>query len=74
MTAIDSSKLPNLPLQIHERHILRLQTLHRLAAGAGGERLLIGIISIADLERWIIATQRMTIDQLEKYIAGGYPG
>lgn len=61
-------------LQIHERHILRLQTLHRLAAGAGGERLLIGIISIGDLERWIIATHRMTMEQLEKYIAGGYPG
>lgn len=35
---------------------------------------LIDIISIGDLVRWIIATQRMTIEQLEKYIAGGYPG
>ena len=35
---------------------------------------LIDIISIGDLVRWIIETQRMTIEQLEKYIAGGYPG
>lgn len=35
---------------------------------------LIGIVSNGDQVRWIIATQRMTIDQLEKYIAGGYPG
>lgn len=35
---------------------------------------LLGIVSIGDLVRWIIATQRMTIEQLESYIAGGYPG
>lgn len=35
---------------------------------------LVGIISIGDLVRWTIATQRMTIEQLEAYIAGGYPG
>ena len=35
---------------------------------------LIGIISIGDLVRWTIATQRMTIEQLESYISGGYPG
>lgn len=33
---------------------------------------LLGIVSIGDLVRWIIATQRMTIDQLNAYIAGGY--
>ncbi len=33
-----------------------------------------GIVSIGDLVRWTIATQRMTIEQLEKYIAGSYPG
>lgn len=35
---------------------------------------LVGIISIGDLVRWTIATQRMTIEQLESYISGGYPG
>ena len=35
---------------------------------------LIGVISIGDLVRWTIATQRSTIEQLENYISGGYPG
>ena len=33
---------------------------------------IIGMVSIGDLVRWTIATQRVTIEQLEKYIAGGY--
>jgi IMP dehydrogenase len=36
-----------------------------------GEELL-GIVSIGDLVKWIIATQRMTIEQLNAYISGGY--
>lgn len=33
---------------------------------------LLGMVSIGDLVRWTLATQRVTIEQLEKYIAGGY--
>ena len=35
---------------------------------------LVGIVSIGDLVRWTIATQKMTIEQLESYINGSYPG
>lgn len=34
--------------------------------------VILGMVSIGDLVRWTIATQRVTIEQLEKYIAGGY--
>ncbi len=54
---------------------MRIITEHRirhLPVVREGE--LIGIVSIGDLVKWIIATQRTTIEQLEKYIVGGYPG
>ncbi len=54
---------------------MRIITEHRIRhlPVVDGEELL-GIVSIGDLVKWIIATQRTTIEQLEKYIGGGYPG
>lgn len=35
---------------------------------------LIGVISMGDLVRWVMQSQRNTIQQLHGYIAGEYPG
>jgi CBS domain-containing protein len=34
----------------------------------------VGVISIGDLVNFIISAQRAAIEQLQSYIAGGYPG
>jgi CBS domain-containing protein len=33
----------------------------------------VGLVSIGDLVNWIIRSQNVAIDQLQAYIAGGYP-
>jgi CBS domain-containing protein len=38
-----------------------------------GEKL-VGLVSIGDLVSWIITAQSVTINQLESYITGHYPG
>ena len=35
---------------------------------------LVGLISIGDLVSWVMNSQRHTIQQLQGYIAGDYPG
>ena len=34
----------------------------------------VGLISIGDLVKWVINAQRSALNQLEAYVAGGYPG
>ncbi len=36
--------------------------------------LLIGLVSMGDLVSWVMQSQRHTIEQLQGYIAGDYPG
>ncbi len=52
---------------------LEIITEHRIRhlPVVNGDELL-GIVSIGDLVKWVIATQRMTIEQLNAYISGGY--
>ena len=54
---------------------MKLMTTHRVRhlPILQGDQI-IGLVSIGDLVNWIITAQSVTINQLESYITGHYPG
>ena len=54
---------------------MELMTRHRIRhLPVVDEGRLVGLISIGDLVSWVMQSQRHTIQQLQGYIAGDYPG
>lgn len=52
--------------------LMTSQRIRHLPVVSGRE--LAGMVSVGDLVKWIISAQYATIDQLEHFITGSYPG
>jgi CBS domain-containing protein len=54
---------------------MQLMTEHRIRhLPVLDENNLVGLISMGDLVRWVMTSQKHTILQLQGYISGDYPG
>jgi signal-transduction protein with cAMP-binding, CBS, and nucleotidyltransferase domain len=54
---------------------MQLMTINRIRhLPIVDDGVLIGLISIGDLVSWVMQSQRHTIQQLQGYISGDYPG